>query len=130
MTISLALLFKALWTGLAGACGAGSRHAIASVTRQHYGDHFPWGTLGINLTGALVIGIFSAALAHHHALSAWHAPVVLGFLGGYTTFSSLVLEAARLRERAAHHLFVAYLAASLILGPLCAFAGLLIGGRI
>ncbi len=128
MTISLALLFKALWTGLAGACGAGARHSIAVLTRRQYGDRFPWGTLVINLSGALLIGIFSAALAHHHALGAWHAPVVLGFLGGYTTFSSLMLDAAHLRARQDHHLFLAYLATTLILGPLCAFSGLLIGG--
>jgi CrcB protein len=130
MTISLALLLKALWTGLAGACGAGARHSIATASRHQYGDRFPWGTLWINLSGALSIGIFSAALAHHHALGAWHAPIVLGFLGGYTTFSSLMLDAAHLRARQAHHFYIAYLAATLILGPLCAFAGLLIGGQI
>jgi fluoride exporter len=130
MTISLALLLKALWTGLAGACGAGARHSIATASRHQYGDRFPWGTLWINLSGALIIGIFSAALAHHHALGAWHAPIVLGFLGGYTTFSSLMLDAAHLRARRDHHFYVAYLAATLILGPLCAFAGLLIGGQL
>ena len=128
MIISLALLFKALWTGLAGAMGAGMRHSIATVTRQRYGDRFPWGTLFINLSGAFIIGIVTAILAHHHALSAWHAPIVLGFLGGYTTFSTLMLEAARLRARAAHHFLALYLAASLIVGPLAAFAGLALGG--
>ena len=129
MTISLALLLKALWTGMAGALGAGTRHAIATVTRQRYGDRFPWGTLFINLSGALIIGIITAILAHHHALSAWHAPIILGFLGGYTTFSTLMLEFARLRARADHHFLILYLAASLILGPLAAFAGLALGGQ-
>lgn len=130
MTISLALLFKALWTGLAGALGAGARHSVATVTRRHYGDRFPWGTLIINLSGALIIGLFAALLAHHQILAAWHAPIVLGFLGGFTTFSTLMLEAARLRERQDHHRLVAYLAATLVLGPLAAFAGLAIGGQV
>jgi CrcB protein len=130
MTISLALLFKALWTGLAGAFGAGTRHTIATVTRQHFGDHFPWGTLGINLSGAFIIGVISALIARHVAPSSWHALIILGFLGGYTTFSSLMLEAAHLRQRQAHLRFIAYLAATLILGPLAAFAGLALGGVI
>src|SRR5271165_6947150 len=106
MTISLALLFKALWTGLAGAVGAGTRHTIATFSRHHFGDHFPWGTLAINLSGALIIGIVSALLTRHAAPNSWHAPVVLGFLGGYTTFSSLMLEAAHLRQRQAHGRYI------------------------
>lgn len=129
MTISLALLFKTLWTGLAGACGAGARHSIATVARSRYGDRFPWGTLAINLSGSLVIGLFAGILAHHQALSVWHAPIVLGFLGGYTTFSTLMLETARLRERQEHHLLLTYLGASLLIGPILAWVGLWIGGQ-
>ena len=127
MTLSLALVFKALWTGLAGATGAGTRHLVATHSRRQFGDQFPWGTLFINLTGALLIGFISAYLSRHDPLSPWHAPLVLGFLGGYTTFSTFMLEAARLRERAAHTLLFSYIAASVIIGPLAAFAGLALG---
>jgi len=130
MSISLAIVFKTLWTGIAGAIGAGTRHAIATRARQRYGDDFPWGTLGINLTGAGVIGLVTGLLAHHHALTEWRAPIVLGFLGGYTTFSTFMLELARLRARATHHPslpFFVYLCASLILGPLLAYLGLVVG---
>ena len=130
MTITLALLLKAVWTGLAGALGAGARHGIATAARQRYGDAFPWGTLFINLSGALVIGFLTGIFARHHALTAWHAPLVLGFLGGYTTFSTFILEAARLRARAGAAHSLIYIAASLSAGPLCAFAGLWVGGKL
>ncbi len=130
MTFSAALLLKALWTGLAGAAGAGTRHAVATHSRRQFGAHFPWGTLIINLSGALVAGIAAAYLSHHHQLSQWHAPLVLGFLGGYTTFSTLMLDSAQLRDRAHHLRMVAYLGSTLILGSLAAFTGLMVGGRI
>jgi fluoride exporter len=130
MTLSFALVLKALGTGLAGALGAGTRHSIATTARQRYGDHFPWGTLFLNLTGALAIGLFGGLTSHHHLLSSWHAPLVLGFLGGYTTFSTFMLEIARLRARAAYGLGTLYLAVSLITGPLLAFAGLWLGGKL
>jgi fluoride exporter len=130
MTLTFALLLKALATGLAGALGAGARHGIVTTTRHHFGDRFPWGTLAINLTGALAIGLFSGVALRHHPLAAWHAPLVLGFLGGYTTFSTFMLEAARLRERAAHALGALYLAVSLFAGPLLAFIGLWVGGKL
>ncbi|MBA3823427.1 MAG: CrcB family protein [Ktedonobacterales bacterium] len=129
MTLSFALVLKALATGLGGALGAGTRHGIATAARLRFGDRFPWGTLAINLTGALAIGLFSALALRHQPLAAWHAPLVLGFLGGYTTFSTFLLEVARLRARAAHIPGALYLAISLIAGPLCAFIGLWLGGR-
>jgi fluoride exporter len=130
MTLSAALLLKAMWTGLAGAAGAGTRHAVSIHSRRQFGAHFPWGTLIINLSGALIAGIVAAYLGHHHQLSQWHAPLVLGFLGGYTTFSTLMLESAQLRDHAHHLRLFAYLGVTIILGPLAAFAGLVIGGWI
>lgn len=130
MVFAFALLLKALWTGLAGALGAGARHGISTHSRRAFGDHFPWGTLAINVTGALLIGTIAAYLTLHHALGPWRNPLILGFLGGYTTFSTFMLEVARLRLRAAHSLVWAYIMASLILGPLAAFAGLALGRHI
>ncbi len=130
MTITLVVLLKAIWTGLAGAMGAGTRHAVSVQSRRAFGDHFPVGTLIINLSGALVIGLITAILNHHHALTAWRAPLVLGFVGGYTTFSTMMLEVARLRRDAKHMRVALYLLASLTLGPLAAFVGLAIGGLI
>lgn len=130
MLISLALLLKAASTGLAGALGAYTRHAVARLSRRHLGGRFPWGTLFINLTGSLAIGFLAALLEHHQRLAQWHTPVALGFLGGYTTFGTLMLELAQLRGRAQHGLLTAYLVGSAFLGPLAAFLGLLIGGRV
>ena len=125
--LTFALLLKALWTGMAGAGGAGLRHWVGTHTRRLIGDQFPWGTLFINLSGALAIGIITAVLVHHQALQSWHAPLVLGFLGGFTTFSTLMLESARLRRQGHLGRFALYLLATCILGPLAAFAGLALG---
>ncbi len=130
MLISLALLLKVTSTGLAGALGAHARYTIARLSQQHLSSRFPWGTLLINLTGSLIIGLLSAYLGRHQQLDQWRAPLLLGFLGGYTTFSTLMLEVAQLRARARHGILVAYLAGSALLGPLAAFLGLLIGGRL
>jgi CrcB protein len=81
----------------------------------------------INLSGAFVAGVVAAYLSRHHQLSQWHAPLVLGFLGGYTTFSTLMLESAQLRDRAHHLHLLAYLGVTIILGVLVAFAGLMLG---
>lgn len=127
MFLSLALLLKAVLTGLAGALGTGARHSISIHSRRTFGDHFPWGTLAINVIGALLIGTIAAFLTHHNDLGAWRNPLILGFLGGFTTFSTFMLEVARLRLRGAHHLVWTYILVTLILGPVAAFAGLALG---
>lgn len=128
MVLSLAMLLKVLTTGMSGALGAGARHAISTHARHRYGDRFPWGTLAINLTGALLIGFLSALMGRFVEFqSSWHAPLVLGFLGGYTTFSTLMLESARLRRKGDYQRMMIYLGVSIILGPLVAFTGLALG---
>lgn len=130
MLISATLLFKVFWTGLAGACGAATRHTIAQRSRQRLGDRFPWGTLLINLTGAFVIGLLAALFTAHANVGQWRDPLIVGFLGGYTTFSTFALELARLRRGGHHRRMSAYLAASVAFGPLLAFAGLWAGRAV
>jgi fluoride exporter len=128
MVFSLALLLKAMGVGISGAFGAGTRHLVSVRTRRLFGEGFPWGTLFINLSGALAIGLVAGLLSSHHALESWHAPLVLGFLGGYTTFSTLMLEIVLLRRRDQHGRLWGYLLASILLGPFAVVAGLAIGG--
>ena len=125
--LSFGALLKLLWTGLAGALGAGARHTISTHSRTRFGDAYPWGTLAINLSGALLIGLLTALTSHVASVAPWHTPLALGFLGGYTTFSTFMLETSRLRRAGSHGRLLSYLLGSMLLGPLAAFAGLWIG---
>ena len=89
-----------LWVGLGGFIGANARYAIGSLIAERFGVAFPWHTLFINLTGSFLIGAVMAVLLDRSMLdSSLRLLVVVGFLGGYTTFSSYTLEAITLIER-------------------------------
>jgi fluoride exporter len=78
-----------LWVGLAGAVGAVARYAIGLTVDQ---SRFPWATMGINLTGALLLGFF-LAVALGHLPVAVMTPVAVGLIGGFTTFSTFAWDA-------------------------------------
>lgn len=103
-----------------GAIGAGARFAIGQLAR---GADFPWGTLIVNLTGALLMGLLAGALLRQGALagSVWLF-LGVGVLGGFTTFSAFSLDAVALIGRGAYGSGLAYVAAS-VLGALALFAG-------
>ncbi len=102
-----------------GAIGVGARFAIGQLAR---GPAFPWATLTVNLTGALLTGV----LQRQNALggSAWLF-LGTGVVGGFTTFSAFSLDAVTLMSRGAHGAALAYVATSV----LCAFA-LFAGGLV
>lgn len=65
-----------------------------------YGPGFPYGTLAINVVGSLILGFFMAwATGRLAEDSRWRLFVVVGFCGGFTTFSSYALESVALAER-------------------------------
>jgi len=83
---------------LAGGIGAVTRFMLDGLIRTRLGRRFPWGTVFINVSGALLLG-FITALALHNGVSAKEKLVVgTGFCGGYTTFSTASFEAVRLLE--------------------------------
>jgi CrcB protein len=87
---------------------------------------FPYGTLVVNLTGALLLGFLSGlALPPNVALLAGTA-----FVGSYTTFSTWMLETQRLDEERQIGPPVANIVVSLVLGLAAAWVGLRIGGRV
>jgi fluoride exporter len=123
------ILLQSFSIGLAGALGAGSRHTVAKLSHRQFGNHFPWGTLLINLTGSVIIGFCAGMLARHTLPPNWYPMLVTGFLGGYTTFSTLSVELARLRRSGHQARLTSYIVASFIVGPLCAYLGYVIGYR-
>ncbi len=75
--------------------GGSARYFVSGAIARRLGETFPWGTLAINVSGALVIGIFGALATHPGSIFAAPNPwlfAVTGFLGCYTTVSSFSLQ--------------------------------------
>ncbi|MFU8819987.1 MAG: fluoride efflux transporter CrcB [Gammaproteobacteria bacterium] len=77
------------------ALGGMARFWLADAIGRRLGERFPWGTLAVNASGALAIGVLAALLLGHSGsgtgTAAWHF-AVFGFLGSYTTVSSFSLQ--------------------------------------
>ena len=117
-----------LFVGIGGFFGAIARYLIDGWVVERTGAVFPWGTLVVNLSGAFVLGILFALTVERGALPAEiRAPVLIGFIGAYTTFSTLALESWRLIEDGSYLLGAANLAGSIALGLVAVVAGLLAG---
>lgn len=88
-----------LWVGAGGFIGANARYALGLWIAGRVGLSFPWHTLLINVTGSLLIGVILILMTERLAMDpAWRLFLVVGFLGGYTTFSSYSFEAISLLE--------------------------------
>ncbi|RKT77890.1 CrcB protein [Terracoccus luteus] len=97
------------------------------------GEGMPWGTLTVNLTGALVLGLFLGAMAARGAETparrATRLALGTGVLGGYTTYSTFAVETDRLVRDGWPALALAYVVVSLVAGVVAALVGLRLGGR-
>lgn len=85
-----------------GALGTGFRAALASWLALKYGENFPVGTVVVNVSGCFIIGAVAAITGPGGALSASplvRQTVMIGLLGGYTTFSSFSLQTLDLAQR-------------------------------
>jgi CrcB protein len=110
---------------LGGGLGSALRHGINLVSARTLGTEFPYGTLIINVSGSLVMGLIAGYLAFKgDASQHWRLFLMTGILGGYTTFSAFSLDAALLYERGAMGLAALYVLASVILSIAGLFAGL------
>ena len=115
----------AVWAGvvLLGGAGAVLRFLVDRTVAGRLAGSFPFGTLVVNLSGAMLLGFLSAlALSPHVALLAGTA-----FVGSYTTFSTWMLEAQRLAEERQVWPAVANIVVSLALGLAAAWCGQWIG---
>jgi CrcB protein len=113
---------------IGGAAGAVARYVVDLAVSSRTGGGFPWGTLAVNVSGSLVLGFLFAMSIERDILPAdIRGPVLIGFIGAYTTFSTLMLESWRLVEAGATGLAIANVVGSSFLGLVAVFAGLAIG---
>ena len=111
--------------GLGGAIGAISRHFMAHRVALIAGHGFPWGTLAVNILGSFAMGLLVTLLAQRYAPSQEvRGFLVVGLLGGFTTFSAFSMEAALLIERNTLGLAALYVGASVMLAISGLFAGI------
>jgi fluoride exporter len=110
---------------LAGALGTSARYGLDSLFRRD-AHHIPWVTFGINVSGSFALGMV-VALLDVHPHPALRPAVTIGFLGAYTTFSTLSLETYRLLDRGHLISAVAYAAGSFVVGLLALAAGVAVG---
>ena len=114
----------ALAVALAAGLGAVSRYIIDQVVQHRVRGEYPYGTLLINLTGSLLLGLISG-LAIHHGLPATLTLLVgTGFAGGYTTLSTWAWESLALAETGHLLLAVSNIVGSFALGLTAAATGL------
>ncbi len=97
------------WVALGGAIGASLRHLLSVASVVLFGEAFPWGTLACNVLGSLAIGWLAPQLAHDTA----RAFLMIGVLGGFTTFSSFSLQSLELAQQGHHGLAALYVTGSL-----------------
>jgi fluoride exporter len=84
---------KLLLIGLAGFIGTLGRYRMAELIAKRYGGTFPAGTLIVNLVGCFLVGLFFYLLEERFLVNhTARAAILIGFLGGFTTFSSFGLE--------------------------------------
>ena len=77
---------------IGGGVGALARYIAATIVTQRYGATFPWGTFVINVSGSFAIGVLMTLFTERMVNPYWRLLLVVGFLGGYTTFSSFEYE--------------------------------------
>jgi fluoride exporter len=120
-----------LWVGLGGFLGANARYVVGVWMVERLGAAFPWHTLLINVSGSLAIGVILTLLTERFdADPAWRLLVVVGFLGGYTTFSSYTFEALALARAGEWPAAVGYVLASNLVGLLAVVAGMLLARAV
>ncbi len=112
-----------LLAAIGGALGALARWGVAEALPRADGG-WPWATLLVNLTGCLLIGVLTGALAGRSPEPAWARPfLAVGVLGGFTTYSAFAVEAVGLAEAGRVAAAGGYVLASVLGGVLAVAAG-------
>jgi len=124
-------MIHAFLIGIGGFAGALTRYVVDQRVTNWTGGGLPWGTFAVNVTGSLVAGFLFALVVERAALPAdLRGPLMIGFLGAYTTFSTLALESWRMIEDGAWMYASANLVGSIVIGVAAVIAGVALGRAI
>ena len=123
---------KFLLVFLGGGMGSISRYLVGMGALRGLGMNWPYGTFMANVLGGFAMGFLASWLAHRGGADQerWRLLLGVGFLGGFTTFSSFSLETMLMIERRTYGQAAAYVAASVALSVAALFFGLLAARRV
>ena len=122
------LVDKYLLVLFGGGVGALARYIVGTAIAERVGTRFPSaGTMVINMTGSFLIGFLMAVLTRRLAHPNWRLLLVVGFLGGYTTFSSFEYETLQAVESGAMWMGLLNVVGSVVFGYLAVWIGSAIG---
>jgi CrcB protein len=113
-----------LLVALGGGLGAVARYGLGGWIHDITGTGFPWGTAVINVSGSFAIGLIVQYLTGIAAPPEWRAFLAIGFLGGYTTFSSFSWETVMLLRDGQWQRASLYMTMSVFLSLIATIAGL------
>ena len=119
------MIVTVLAVALGGALGTLARFFTGNWVNANWPQHFYGATLIVNLVGCLLIGVlYGLFLMRPEVPLPLRAGLIVGVLGGFTTFSSFSLDTLRLLDSGQAPLAFGYLAASVLGGLLATWAGL------
>jgi CrcB protein len=122
--LTATLLGQLLVVGAGGFLGSAARFGLSGLVQRYSGSTFPLGTLAVNLTGCLAIGLLAGLMEARQILGPGQRLFLLiGVLGGFTTFSTLAYETLALFQGADAVKALANMGAHVILGMAAAWAG-------
>lgn len=121
------LLFSIFMGGMLGSV---ARYRMAGWVYRRIGSDFPWGTLSVNVTGSLALGLTLPLLELHGPLTNLRGFLTVGCIGAFTTFSTFAYEAVMLLQSGERRRAAAYVLASVILGLIGIGAGVSLTQRL
>ncbi|MEG1644081.1 MAG: fluoride efflux transporter CrcB [Bacteroidales bacterium] len=115
-----------IYIAIGGGAGSVLRYAISKFITDSSGKLFPWGTMTVNLLGCLIVGLIIGWIMHHNISEALRLAMIIGFCGGFTTFSSFSVESLNLLRQGYTGLFCLYSGISLAGGLILVYVGIVI----
>ncbi len=120
-----------LAVAIGGALGSMARYWFGGVVLDRFGTALPWGTVAVNLIGSFLIGVLGTLAVETEIVSVPQRQFLLiGMLGGFTTFSTLSFEFQRYLQDGDARSAFAYLVLTLIGGFVAVFAGVLLARAV
>ncbi|NKB45645.1 MAG: fluoride efflux transporter CrcB [Alphaproteobacteria bacterium] len=108
-----------------GAVGSAARYMVTVIVQRLFGTGFPWWTLSVNVLGSFVMGVIVTTIAlRWYVGQTGQAFLMIGVLGGFTTFSAFSLDVATLIERNEVVSAGGYVVGSVVLSIGALFAGI------
>src|SRR5690349_7163798 len=121
---------KYVWIVLSGGAGSLARYLTGTAISTRLGARFPWGTLVVNVTGCFLIGLMMTLLTDRRQPHPnWRLALVVGFLGGYTTFSSFEWETFAAVRDGGFWIGLANIVGSVMFGYAAVWIGAMLGRR-